>query len=471
MAKNSILAISEHKDFLKELRNMLKQDYEVITFTNLLDGLDMLRESEFDVLFIDENITGFTFSEITRRLKTIGKEHITIAVIEKESDNVLDDIKFSGVYDYLVKPVTQKSLEKIIKTAINSAEILKEKKALEKKLQINEEGEEIIGQSSAMRQLKQLVEKVAESDVTVLIMGENGVGKELVAKDIYRKSLRKKKSFITLNCAAISPTLIESELFGYEKGAFTGANASKKGIIEESDGGTLFLDEIGEMDINLQAKLLRVVEYGEVRRVGGSKTIKVDVRFIAATNKNLEEEVKKGKFRRDLYHRLTTFPVIVPPLRERKEDIPLLTNYFLNKMITELHKDMMVISGEAMKYLLEYAFPGNIRELKNIIERMVIMASDKIIGVEDLPLELKMNSDTIENKFITGIGPLKEILEKEVFALEEVEKVVIAIALQRTRWNKQETAKLLGIGRTTLYEKIKKYGLDRRSGDRKKWDD
>ncbi len=471
MKRNSILAISEHKDLLKELRNLMKKDYELITFTNLLDGLDMLRESEFDVVFIDENITGFTFTEIMRKLKVIGKEHMTVALIDRETDNVIDDIKFSGAYDYIVKPLTQKTLDKVMKYALNNLEILREKRELEKKLLTTEEENEVVGQSAPMKNLKKFVDKVAESDVTVLIMGENGSGKELVAKDIYKKSLRRKKPFITLNCAAISTSLIESELFGYEKGSFTGASSAKKGIIEEADGGTLFLDEIGEMDINLQAKLLRVVEYGEVRKVGGNKTSKVDVRFIAATNKNLEEEVKKGKFRRDLYHRLANFPIFVPPLRERKEDIPLLANYFLNKIVTDLHKEMLVISGEAMKYMIEYAFPGNIRELKNIIERMVIMASDKIIGIEDLPLELKMNSDTIENKFITGIGPLKEILEKEVFALEEVEKVVIAIALQRTRWNKQETAKLLGIGRTTLYEKIRKYGLDRRAADRKREDE
>ena len=236
----------------------------------------------------------------------------------------------------------------------------------------------------------------------------------------------------------------------------------KKGIIEEADGGTLFLDEIGDMDIKNQAKLLRAIEYGDVRRVGGNKSIKVNVRFVAATNKNLKEEVERGEFRRDLYHRLTSFPIQVPPLRDRKEDIPLLANSFLNNIVSELHKDMYVISSEAMKYLLRYDYPGNIRELKNIIERMVIISTTKTLGVEDLPLELKMSADTIENKVVTGLGPLKDILENEIYDLFEVEKVVIAIALQKTRWNKQETAKLLGIARTTLYEKIKKYNLDRR---------
>lgn len=462
MDKKAILAISEQTELLKSLRKLLKDDYEIITFDNFLDGLDMLRENKFEIMLLDENIPWFNFTEAMRKLKGLDSDVFVIALIENETENLVDDIKSSGIYDYLLKPIDKKVLDKVIKHAVNNIEILKEKRELEKKLSINEEGKELIGQSAPMKQMKQLIEKVAESDVTVLVTGETGVGKELVVREIFKKSLRKKKPFVTINCSAVSPRLIESELFGHEKGAFTGADVTKKGIIEEADGGTLFLDEIGDMDIKSQAKLLRAIEYGEVRRVGGSKTIKVNVRFVAATNKNLEEEVKRGEFRRDLYHRLTSFPVKVPPLKERKEDIPLLANTFLNRIVSELHKDMYVISGEAMKYLLRYDYPGNIRELKNIIERMVIVSTTKILDVEDLPLELKMNSDTIENKVVTGLGPLKDILENEIFNLEEVEKVVIAIALQRTRWNKQETAKLLGIGRTTLYEKIRKYNLDRR---------
>jgi len=471
MEKKSILAISEQTELLKSLRRLLKEDYEIITFDNFLDGLDMLRENKFEIMLLDENIPWFNFTEAMRKLKGLDSDIFVIALIENETDEKMEDVKSAGIYDYLLKPIDKKVLDKVIKHAVNNIEILKEKRELEKKLSINEEGKELIGQSAPMKQLKQLVEKVAESDVTVLVTGETGVGKELVVREIYKKSLRKKKPFVTINCSAVSQRLIESELFGHEKGAFTGADVTKKGIIEEADGGTLFLDEIGDMDIKSQAKLLRAIEYGEVRRVGGSKTIKVNVRFIAATNKDLEEEVKKGEFRRDLYHRLTSFPVKVPALRERKEDVPLLANFFLNRIVSELHKDMYVISGEAMKYLLKYDYPGNIRELKNIIERMVIVSTTKVLDVEDLPLELKMNSDTIENKIVTGLGPLKDILENEIFELEEVEKVVIAIALQRTRWNKQETAKLLGIGRTTLYEKIRKYNLDRRIILKKKQDE
>lgn len=467
MSQKSILAISENKETLKSLRKELKEEYEIITFNNFLDGLDMLRESDFDILLLDENLTWFTFTEAIRKLRGIGKDIITIALVEEETDEVLTDLKEAQIYNCVIKPIELRVLNRVIIPALNSLEILKEKRELEKKLSDSEEATEIIGQNAKLKELKQVIEKVADSDLTVLVTGENGVGKELVAKEIYKKSYRRKKNFITINCASITPTIIESELFGHERGAFPGATFTKKGIIEEADGGTLFLDQIGSMDLKSQAKLLRVIEYGELRRVGGNRTIKVDVRFVAATNENLEESVRRGTFRKDLYHRLTAFPIEVPPLRERKEDIPLLSNYFLNKIVSELHKEMVVISGEAMKYLIEYSYPGNIRELKNIIERMVILSGDKVIEVKDLPLEIKMKSGTIENKTITGVGPLKEILEKEIYDLAEVERVVIAGALQKTRWNKQETAKLLGIGRTTLYEKIRKYDLDRRNFGKK----
>ena len=423
--KNAILAISERKETLKQIRKELSEQYEIITFNNLLDALDMLRESDFDIVLLDEYLTWFNFAEAKRKLNGIGKDFVVVGLLDDETEEVLQELRNADIYNYLMKPVELREMNRIIMPALKNLEILKEKRKLEEKLLSTEEESEIVGQSSRIKDVKNLIEKVAESDLTVLITGENG-----------------------------------RELFGFERGAFTGANSSKKGLLEEADGGTMFLDDISAMDIKTQAKLLRVIEYGELRRVGGNKTRRVDVRFIVASDKDLKDETEKGKFRKDLYHRLTVFPIEVPPLRERKEDVPLLANYFLNKIVRELHRDTPVISGEAMKYLMEYSYPGNIRELRNMIERMVILSTDKIIGVEDLPLEIKMKSDTVENKTVVGVGPLKDILEQEIYSLADVEKVVIAIALQKTRWNKQETSKLLGIGRTTLYEKIRKYGLD-----------
>lgn len=458
--KNAILAISERKETLKQIRKELSDEYEIITFNNLLDALDMLRESDFDIILLDEYLTWFNFAEAKRKLSGLGKDFVVVGLLENETEEAIEELKNADIYNYLVKPVELKEMNRIILPALKNLETLKEKRKLEEKLASLEEDSEIVGQSPRIKDVKTLVEKVAESDLAVLITGENGLGKEIVAKEIFKKSDRRKNNYIVVSCASIPEENMERELFGYERGAFTGANASKKGVFEEADGGTVFLDDISAMDLKSQSKLLKVIEYGELKRVGGNKTRRVDVRFIASSNKDLKEETEKGRFRKDLYHRLTAFPIEVPPLRERKEDIPLLANYFLNQIVRELHRDTPVISGEAMKYLMEYSYPGNIRELKNMIERMVILSTDKVIDVEDLPLEIKMKADTVENKTVVGVGPLKDILEQEIYSLAEVEKVVIAIALQKTRWNKQETSKLLGIGRTTLYEKIRKYGLD-----------
>jgi len=460
--KKSILAISERKEILKQVRKELLGEYEVITFNNFLDGLDMLRESDFDIILLDQNMTWFTFTEVRRKLNGIGKDFVVVGLIEEETDEVLKDLRGAEIYNYLLKPLCIKEFNKLIFPALQNLSVLKEKRKLEKKLSDTEEIKEIVGQSTKIKEIKNLIDKIAESDLTVLVSGENGVGKELIAAEIYKKSDRRKKSFMVINCASMSSDIIESELFGYERDVFPGSGSGKVGILEEADGGTVFLDEITGLDIKAQAKLLRVIEYGEFRRVGGNKTKKVNIRFIVSTNKNLKVEVESGKFRSDLYHRLTAFPIEMAPLRERKDDIPLLANYFLNKIVIDIHREMPIISSDTMKYLMEYSYPGNIRELKNIIERMIILSTDRVIGIEDLPLEIKMKSDTLENKTIIGLGPLKEILEKELYNLADVEKVVIATALQKTRWNKQETAKLLGIGRTTLYEKIRRYKLDQK---------
>lgn len=458
--KKSILAISERKEVLKEIRKELLKYYEVITFNNLLDGLDMLRESDFDIILLDQYLTWFNFSDAKKKLNGVGKEFVTIGLIDEETDEVLEELEKAKIHSYALKPINGEEIVKLIRPALGNVETVKKYKKLKEKLNELEEQKEIVGQSSKIKEVKVKIEKMASTDLPILITGESGVGKTLVARDIYRKSDRRRKDFFTLNCGTMNSESLERELFGYDRGAFSGALSSKKGILEELDGGTLFLDEIAGIETKIQGKLLRVIEYGEYKKIGGTRSKRTDVRFIVSTDKDLREEVEKGKFRKDLYHRLTGFKVEVPPLRERKEDIPLLSNYFINLIAKELNKSIPVLSGEVMKYLMEYSFPGNIRELRNMLERMIILSDERIIDIENLPLEIKMKSDTVENKTVTGLGPLKEILEKEIFSLDEVEKVVIAMALQRTRWNKQETAKILGIGRTTLYEKIRKYKLD-----------
>lgn len=458
--KKSILAISERKEVLKEIRKELLKYYEVITFNNLLDGLDMLRESDFDIILLDQYLTWFNFSDAKKKLNGVGKEFVTIGLIDEETEEILEELERAKIYSYALKPINGEEIVKLIRPAVENVETVKKYKKLKEKFNELEEQKEIVGQSSKIKEVKAKIEKMASTDLPILITGESGVGKTLVAREIYRKSDRRRKDFLTLNCGTMNSENLDRELFGYDRGSFPGALSSKKGILEELDGGTLFLDEITGIETKIQGKILRVIEYGEYKKIGGTRSKRTDVRFIVSTDKDLREEVEKGKFRKDLYHRLTGFKVEVPPLRERKEDIPLLSNYFINLIAKDLNKQIPVLSGEVMKYLMEYSFPGNIRELRNMLERMVILSDERIIDIENLPLEIKMKSDTVENKTVTGLGPLKEILEKEIFSLDEVEKVVIAMALQRTRWNKQETAKILGIGRTTLYEKIRKYKLD-----------
>jgi len=374
--KNAILAISEKKEILKQIRKELAEKYEVITFNNLLDAIDMVRESDFDLILLDNALEGISVGEAKKKLTSIGKDFITVALVDEINESETKELEKFGIFAYLLKPIKIEDLDAIILPSLYPGE------------------------------------------------------------------------------------LIERELFGYERGAFLGANASKKGLLEEIDGGTVYIEDIAKMDIKVQSRFLKAIEYGEFKRVGGTKVRKSNVRFLVGTDIDLKQETEKGKFRKDLYHRLTALTIEVPPLRERKEDIPVLANYFLNKIVRILHKETPVISGEAMKFLMEYYYPGNIMELKNLIERMALLSKDKILDVEQLPLEIKTKSDIVENKTVVGVGPLKEILEQEIYSLEEVERVVIAIALQKTRWNKQETSKILGIGRTTLYEKIRKYGLD-----------
>lgn len=458
--KNAILAISEKKETLKQIRKELAEKYEVITFSNLLDAIDMIRESDFEIVLLDNNLNSFGFAESKKKLSSIGKDFITIGLIDKDTEEAQNEIKQAGIFASLIKPVKVEDLDKIILPSLNGLELMKENKRLEERLVVLEEDADIIGQSAKIKDVKNMIEKIADSDLPVLIVGETGVGKDIVAKEIYKKSDRNRGKYAQISCAIYPGELIERELFGYERGAFLGANASKKGILEEIDGGTIYIEDISKMDIKIQSRLLKAIEYGEFKRVGGTKIRRANVRFLVGTDIDLKEETEKGKFRKDLYHRITASPIEVPPLRERKEDIPILANYFLNKVVRVLHKETPVISGEAMKFLMEYYYPGNIMELKNLIERMALLSKDKILDVDQLPLEIKTKSNIVENKTVIGVGPLKEILEQEIYSLEAVERVVIAIALQKTRWNKQETSKILGIGRTTLYEKIRKYGLD-----------
>lgn len=316
---------------------------------------------------------------------------------------------------------------------------------------------DIIGQSDKMQEVFRLIEKVADSDSTIIINGETGTGKGLAARAIHRHSYRKNKPFVSINCGAIPENLLESELFGHVRGAFTGATTNRCGKFEVADGGTIFLDEIGDMSPDLQVKLLRVLEEKEFEQVGGCKTVKVDVRIIAATHRNLEEEVKKGTFREDLFYRLYVIPIKLPPLRGRKSDIPLLVAHFVNEIGYDKNKELGGVSGSAMKMMMQYSWPGNVRELRNMIERFVVLCEDgKELSILDLPEKLKTSSGG------NVVMPQVEISQDGIClntAVGEFEKALIVQSLKKTKWVKNRAAKLLHLNRTTLVEKIKRHHL------------
>jgi DNA-binding NtrC family response regulator len=362
-------------------------------------------------------------------------------------ESAVKAMKF-GANDYVTKPFVVKNLRRTIKESIESSSVTPAQSSMASNSNIGD----LVGESPAMKKLFVLLAKVIQNEATVLILGESGTGKELVARAIHKEGARKDKPFVSLNCAAIPDNLLESELFGYEKGAFTGAVNQKIGKFEQADGGTIFLDEIGDMNIATQAKILRVLEEREVVRIGGLGPIKVNVRVIAATNKDLQEEVAVGTFREDLYYRLNVVPITLPPLRERTEDIPLLIKHFLLKYSEEYNKPVKTISESLLELLKDYPWPGNVRELRNIIERMVVL------GEKDFHPEehLKFPDPIMDIEKEPDVPALRTVRSK--FSSEQ-EREIIRVALERAHWNKKKAAEMLKISRKSLYEKIAKYSL------------
>ena len=355
----------------------------------------------------------------------------------------------NGAYDYLTKPYKLDELVVVINRAFQYRKLSKKSQLLEQELLRKESPAEFICSSSQMQEILRLIRKIAPTDSPVFIQGESGTGKELVANTIWRYSRRSGSPFVALNCATLSESLIESEIFGHEKGAFTNAYQKKHGLVEVADRGTLFLDEIGEMPLGLQAKLLRFLDSGEFRRLGSNKTLTVDVRLIAATNKEMKELVRKGEFREDLYYRLNVITIVIPPLRERKGDIPELAAYFLGKYSKKMGKRIAGFRPEAMETLMRYAWPGNARELENVVERGVILCDNSTIGPEDLS--------------INAPPPAAEMSANP--SLEEIEKDYILRVLRDAGGNQSRASQILGIDRKTLYHKLKKYGLTNPSSD------
>lgn len=406
--------------------------------------LKLIEQNSFDIMLLDLKLPGIDGMDVLKRVKTQNPDtEVIIMTAFGSVDSAVEAMKH-GAYDYVSKPFDPEEMIALLNKVVEHQRLKRENVLLRQKLDEVYAFEVLIGKSKAMQEVFEMIKRVAESDSVVMIRGESGTGKELIARAIHAQSKRRYMPFIAVSLGALPDTLVESELFGYEKGAFTGAEYTKKGRLELANGGTLFLDEIGEISPKTQVDLLRVLEENEFRRVGGVKPIKADVRFISATNRNLEEAVAKNQFREDLYYRLNVVPIYVPPLRERKEDIPLLVEHFLKKIANKTNRKPKKIHPKAMEMLMNAQWPGNIRELENTIERAVVLAQKEEINSEDLPYRLQEQ-------------PQKPLSR----ALKDMEKSHILFVLEENNWNITKTALDLDIDRTTLYNKIKKYQLDR----------
>ncbi|GAW92013.1 sigma-54-dependent transcriptional regulator [Calderihabitans maritimus] len=435
-----ILIVDDEETFRDLLvRRFQRKGFAVVGAGSGSEALERLEEEFFDVAIVDLKMPGMDGLELLEKIKETQPETQVLMLTGHGTIETAIRAMKLGAYDYLTKPCNLEELEILIEKAVEKRKLLGQNKGLQQALNRNLGFRRIIGESEKIRRLQEMVRKVAASPSPVLIEGESGTGKELIAEALHGWSPRAGRPFIVVNCGALPAHLLESELFGHEKGAFTGAVMQKKGLVEAADSGTLFLDEIGELDPQLQVKLLRFLETGEFRRVGDNRLRYVDVRVVAATNRRLEEEIRQGRFREDLYYRLNVFKLVVPPLRERKEDIPLLVDYFITKFAGEERK--LRLDEEAMRALMAYDFPGNVRELAHMVERGVLLASGSVIKKEDL-----FN----ENNEAISVG----------MTLEEVEKRHIAATLRSVNGNRAKAARLLGISVRNLYRKIQAYNLD-----------
>ena len=454
MIQGKILVIDDDKDILLSTKVILKKEFsEIKTITEPEDIIPYIEKKIFDVILLDMNFTTGATSgkeglEWLKRILFIDQDAVIVMMTAYGDINLAIDAMKNGAVDFVVKPWDNKKLLATILSAYNLSKSKQEIVQLKNKQEIlvkdmDQSFTEIIGKAENMLQLNDIIGKVAPTDANILILGENGTGKEVVARSIHRKSNRSKNLFINVDLGAIQENLFESELFGHVKGAFTDAKEDRAGRFEIANGGTLFLDEIGNLSLPLQSKLLTAIQKKEITRVGSNKSIPVDIRLICATNMNLKELVDKNEFRQDLYFRINTVEIYVPPLRERLEDIPLISDHFLEIYCKKYHKQNMRINPEAFKKLKKYNWPGNIRELQHIIERTVIMNNSNILNASD---------------FVLNISESKSI-NKNILNLEDIEKQTIERALEKNSFNVSAAAKELGLGRTTMYRKMTKYGL------------
>jgi two-component system response regulator AtoC len=458
MARPVILVVDDDPGVRESFRLILEDHYDVVDVPDGPSALDVVRASPMDLVLLDIRLPGMDGIEVLERIKAIDDRAEVILVTAVKTVRTAVAAMKLGAFDYLTKPFEEDELLSLASRALERRTLEREVALLRSELARTHDLDEIVGEHPVMERLHGLIAQVARTSTTVLITGESGTGKELVARAIHRYGNRRENPFVAVNPAAIVESLIESELFGHERGAFTGAHQRKLGKFELAQGGTLFLDEIGTLRAELQAKLLRVLQEREIERVGGTRSIKIDVRVIAATNTDLKDAVSRGTFREDLYYRLNVVPIVVPPLRERAQDVPLLAEHFLRRDTRDFNKHIEGLSPEAVAALRAYRWPGNVRELENVIERCVVLADGPIIQLNDLPLDVLLPQQATRVRAAEAL-PLNE-------ATDLFERQIVLRVLERVGWNLTEAGRILAIHRNSLRMKLARWGVRAPSGER-----
>ncbi len=443
-----LLIVDDETTLCESLRRVFERDgYEVATAGDAESGLKLFEEGTFDLILSDILLPGMNGIEFLETIKQQAPEQLVIVMTAYASIETAVGALRAGAHDYILKPVIHEEIKRLVRLALSARSLKAENLLLKKQIEDRFDFEHILGKSPTIQALIEMVKKIADSRSNVLVLGETGTGKELFTRAIHHNSCRRDKTFVPINCSAIPDLLLESELFGYVRGAFTGANQTKRGLFEEADGGTVFLDEIADLSPTLQTKLLRVIDDHEIRPLGSNQSRKVDIRFIAATNKDIAKSVKDGTLREDLYYRLNVVTFLLPPLRDRKEDIQLLTGQFLKKYAQELGKPVQELDPETIKVLNDYDWPGNVRELRNIVERAVLISGGQAIKPEHLPEGMKKND------------PFQHEAIDQALSIENYAQALIL--RYQPKQNEQMLAKMLGITRKALWQKRKRWGLHR----------
>ena len=456
-----ILVVDDEMIVCESCRRILEEEgYEVEAALSGKEAFEKMKANPFDIVITDLKMPGIDGMEVLRTFRKEYPDSIIIMITGFSTVETAVEAMKLGAFDYIPKPFTPDEVSIVVKKAIEKKSLMAENIYLRQELQEKYGFHNIVGKSKKMQEIYRIIAKVATTDSTVLIYGQSGTGKELIARAIHFNSPRREKQFVTVDCAVLSENLLESELFGHIRGSFTGAVATKPGLFEVADGGTVFLDEVGNISLSIQAKLLRVLQEREFTPVGGTKAKKVDIRLIAATNRELEKMIKEETFREDLYYRLNIVPIYLPALRERQEDIPVLAVHFLKKYAEEMGKKIKGFTPEAMEKLMRYPWPGNVRELENVIERTVVMIDDEMVRVEHLFLPGQQEKEILENQIPMTSDELKEI-KKQVRekAGEEIERAFVLNALERHQWNVTRAAEEVGMLRPNFQALMRKYNL------------